>query len=265
MGTAKHLPNSQDSGQVTPARFIEDWPLYRTWSGQWSTPQTVSLECSLCGRETSWGTDGSDYVGNIGYFNLYVYTCHLCSQRKNYYVLYRVDKGVMKIGQFPSQSINVPASIEQRLGGSAIFYRRALTSRNQGFGLAAVAYFRRVIEDKTNELVDVVADSAESMGLSAEEVANIRAAKSEKRYEDKLKFAAQAIPSLMKPDGANPLQALYELLSGGLHTQTEEECLQIADDVLEIFDYLFNRLRGDIEDRKSFVAKVKKMVGKRSS
>jgi hypothetical protein len=169
----------------------------------------------------------------------------------------------MKIGQFPEQSTSISSAIEKRLGASAVFYRRALTCRNEGFGLAAVAYFRRVVEDKTNELVDVVADSAQTMGMSEGDVAHIRAAKAQKRYEDKLKVAAEAIPNVMKPDGANPLQALYDLLSVGLHTQTEEECLQVADEVREIFDYLFDRLRAEIEDRMSFVARVKKIVGKR--
>lgn len=181
----------------------------------------------------------------------------------NHYMLLKTEKDVMKVGQFPAQSAKVPPTINKRLGTSAIFYGCALTCRNEGFGLAAVAYFRRVVEDKTNELVDVVAGSAETMGMSAEDVAHIRAAKDEKRYEDKLRVAAEAIPSVMKPDGANPLQALYDLLSVGLHTQTEEECLQIADEVREIFDYLFDRLRAEIEDRKSFVARVKKIVGKR--
>jgi hypothetical protein len=195
----------------------------------------------------------------------YSYTCHLCRKRTNYYLIFRSPTGVMKVGQSPAQSASIQPTIEKRLGDSAIFYKRGLTCRNEGFGLAAVAYFRRVVEDKTNELIDVVAESAVALGMSAEDVAKIRAAKDQKVYEDKLKIAAEAMPAVMKPDGANPLQALYELLSKGLHNQTEEECLQIADEVHDIFDYLFDRLRTEIEDRKSFVEKVKKIVGKRGA
>jgi hypothetical protein len=82
-------------------------------------------------------------------------------------------------------------------------------------------------------------------------------------YEDKLKIAAQAMPDVLKPAGANPLQALYEMLSGGIHSQTEDECLQIADEIRDIFDYLFDRLRAEIEDRASFVKKVQSIVSKR--
>ncbi len=152
---------------------------------------------------------------------------------------------------------------QKRLGASADFYRKALTSRNEGYGLGAVAYFRRVVEDKTNELIDVVADAAEAHSVATTDVERIRAAKNEKAYEDKLKIAAQAIPEVLKPHGANPFQAMYDILSIGIHTQSEEQCLQIADDTREIFDYLFDRLRTEIAERSAFVSKVKAMAGKR--
>ena len=160
--------------------------------------------------------------------------------------------------------MRVPRTVEKRLGASADFYRKALTSRNEGYGLAAVAYFRRVVEDKTNELIDVVADAAATFGVPSTDVEKIRAAKNEKAYEDKLKIAARAIPEVLKPDGANPFQAMYDILSVGIHTQSEDECLQIADDTREIFDYLFDRLRTETSDRTTFVSKVKAITGKRS-
>lgn len=169
----------------------------------------------------------------------------------------------MKVGQYPMPSARVPSRIEGRLGASAEFYRKAITSRNEGYGIASVAYFRRVIEDKTSELIDVVADAAKAYGIGEEDVTRIRAAKNERIYEDKLKIAAQAIPNVLKPDGVNPLQALYSILSGGIHTQSEDECLQIADEIQDVFDYLFDRLRTEIDERSTFVAKVKGIVGKR--
>jgi len=120
-----------------------------------------------------------------------------------------------------------------------------------------------VIEDKTNELIDVVADAARAYGISEPDIEKIRAAKNQKVYEDKLKIAAQAIPDVLKPDTANPLQALYDTLSVGIHTQSEDECLKIADEIRDVFDYLFDRLRTEIEDRTSFVNKVKSIVSKR--
>jgi hypothetical protein len=249
---------------VTLRQVLEDYPLYRAWRGEWRVPGSISRDCTECGKETTWKYGGNLANSPGGSLKLPYYSCVDCGKDSVYFLIVVLNNGrLMKAGQFPMPSVRVPKNIEKRLGASADFYKKALTSRNEGYGLGAVAYFRRVVEDKTNELVDVVADAAEAYGVPAADVEKIRAAKNEKTYEDKLKVAAHAVPEVLKPDGANPFQAMYDILSGGIHAQSEEECLQIADDVREIFDYLFDRLRAEIAERTAFVSKVKAMAGKR--
>jgi hypothetical protein len=249
---------------VTSAQFLEQYPLYRLWKGYWDTPQTISRDCKKCGKETTWKFKGDLTGPTSGPYKLLAYDCFNCGQDNVKYLVVTMQSGdQIKVGQFPMQSVRVPSSIEKRLGPSADFYRKALTSRNEGYGIAAVAYFRRVVEDKTNELIDIVAEAAEAYSVPADEVKKIQAAKNEKTYEDKLKVAAEAIPEVLKPDGANPFQAMYSILSAGIHTQSEEECLQIADDTREIFDYLFDRLRTEITERTTFVSRMKGILGKR--
>jgi len=249
---------------ATPAQFLEDYPLYRAWKGGWSTPGTISRDCRQCGKETTWKYEGNLANSTGGSFKLLSYQCFNCRDDHVFFLIVELKNGSFtKAGQFPRASVRIPDRVEKRLGASADFYRKALTSRNEGYGLAAVAYLRRVVEDKTNELIDVVADAAEAHSVPAGDVGKIRAAKNEKAYEDKLKIAAQAIPEVLKPHGANPFQAMYDVLSIGIHTQSEEDCLQIADDIREIFDYLFDRLRTEIAERTTFVSKVKAIAGKR--
>ena len=40
--------------------------------------------------------------------------------------------------------------------------------RNNGYGLGAAVYVRRVVEDKTNELIEVVAQLAEAQALDTQ-------------------------------------------------------------------------------------------------
>ncbi len=226
----------------------------------------MSRDCRHCGKETTWKLQGDFATSSATAFQLLRYVCVNCGKDEvNILVVALKNGALLKAGQFPQQTARVPNSVEKRLGASADFYRKALTCRNEGFGLAAVAYFRRVVEDKTNELIDVVADAAATYGISAEDVEKIRAAKKEKAYEDKLKIAAHVIPDVLKPDGANPFQAMYDILSVGIHNQSEEECLQIADDTREIFDYLFDRLKTETADRTAFVAKVKAIASNRGA
>jgi hypothetical protein len=170
---------------------------------------------------------------------------------------------VLKIGQFPALSINIPKALERNLGNvHAALYKKALANRNEGYGLGAVSYIRRVVEDKTEELIEVVAQLAESQQIDPEIVKKIRAAKTEQTtYDNKLKIASTVIPASLLIDGANPLDALYGLVSGGLHDLTEEQCINIADETKSVFEFTFTRLRAETKERQDFAAKVKKWAG----
>jgi hypothetical protein len=259
------LPTTPPAPPDTPTQVLEDYPLYREWKGNWLTPGTLSRDCRKCQKETTWKY-GGNLVSDSGSFKLLRYNCVNCGNDYVYYLIVIVENGPSKkVGQIPMQLARIPNSIAKRLGDSAPLYQKALTCRNEGYGLAAVAYFRRVVEDKTNELIDVVADAAEAHSVPAVEVSKVRGAKNEKTYEDKLRVAAHAIPEVLRPHGANPFQAMHDILSVGIHTKSEEECLQIADDTREIFDYLFDRLRTEIADRTTFVSKVKAIASRRGA
>ena len=169
---------------------------------------------------------------------------------------------VQKIGQIPALSISIPKGLEKNLGAaSASMYKKALISRNQGYGLAAVTYLRRVVEDKTDELIDVVAQVGEAHGVETEIVNKIRAAKSERTtYDSKLKLASTVLPASITPDGANPLGILYDLVSEGIHDLSEERCIEVADRTRDVFEFTFTHLRAETTGRQSFVAKVKELA-----
>lgn len=262
MGNVPTTPPKPVGPSVSATQFLEQYPLYRKYqTSSWLTPSALSLDCSVCKKETTWAHSATHEVQRG---RVHAYVCHRCRNNAVQYFVIQITNGAyMKVGQYPRQSVRVPNNVEKRLGASTDFYQKALTSRSEGYGLGAVAYFRRVVEDKTNELIDVVADAAAAYGVPEKDVETVRAAKDEKVFEDKLKIAAQAMPGVLKPDGANPLQALHGILSAGIHSQTEEECLQMAEEIQEIFEYLFVRLRTEIEDRTSFVTKVKAIAGKR--
>ena len=170
---------------------------------------------------------------------------------------------VQKIGQFPALSISIPKALEKNLGDAhADLYKKGLINRNEGYGLGAVSYMRRVVEDKTEELIEVVARLAEAHNIEADTVKKIRAAKEEKTtYDEKLKIAATVLPRSLLIDGVNPLDVLYGLVSAGLHDLPEEQCIAIADEIRDVFEYTFTRLKAETEGRKNFAAKIKKLAG----
>jgi len=60
--------------------------------------------------------------------------------------------GLSKLGQWPAQSIDPPKKAKLLGKQTEEFYKKGLTSFQHGFGLGALAYFRRVVEDAAPSL-----------------------------------------------------------------------------------------------------------------
>ena len=294
---------SQGKREVTSAEdFLTKSPLYvLTRVNGFSPPSQISLECSgECGKETTWyrvyyptpvGGRDQDETKVADYaIHAVAYTCFLC-KKETMTIIYRemefekrdatrfatgltrsssppsthnVLVSVMKIGQYPEPTVGIPKGVSKNLGKNATaLYRKSLICRNHGFGLAAVAYMRRVVEDKTNELIEIAAKLAESHGIDSSTISKMREAADSTKYtsyEEKLNVAATVFPQSLIVGGANPLAILYGLVSEGLHGLGETDCIVIADRTKDVFEYVFEKLQAEIDNRKAFVDKVTKLV-----
>jgi hypothetical protein len=266
---------------MTPTEFVEIAPLYTQYPIKgFASPPSITRMCLRpgCKRETSWiksaekgfTLDGSPQIS----FSAVTYSCVLCA-KNSLCVLYQnlqwsVDKGgatwshkaVRKIGQVPAQEIEIPAALNERLGDTAGHYKKALISRNNGYGIGALAYLRRVVDEKTDELIDVMAELASTYTVSKDEIAALLKAKEEFRYETKLEKAAPLIPSALRPGGVNPLGQLYGLASMGLHGKSDEECITIFDDLRADFEYVFLNLHFQAEERTAFAKRMQSRAGR---
>ncbi len=153
--------------------------------------------------------------------------------------------------------------MEKNLGkDSAGLYKKSLICRNIGYGLAAAGYIRRVVEDKTNELIEVVAKLAEVNGVEAKKVEEIRAAAKSADYtpyEKKLEIASAVFPESLKVGGKNPLFSLFKLVSEGIHGKSEAECIKVAENTDAVFQYVFTNLKAETEIRRAFIEKMKEL------
>jgi hypothetical protein len=238
--------------------FLQSHPLYSpvSCSGDWTFPARLSLHCYKCGKETTWlalqdPTEGTGHC-RAGY------ACGLCGKRYTTFFLFNdsTRKVVFKTGQHPEPSIAVSKRLQEGLKDSLQHYKRGLVCFNQGYGIAAVAYFRRVVEERTNELIDVVAELAVASGTAEAEVAKITAAKSERTYDKKLEVASQMIPASLRPGGVNPLGRLHSLLSEALHSRPEDESIKVADELKFIIEHVFSNLKEYIDAQRTYATRI---------
>jgi|SRR5579864_2189553 len=246
------------AGLFSPVKF----------EGGFGQPASMAFDCDHCGKETTW--TGETRHSDLPNGEVLRFVCHLCHKKEVIFVILREyvqsasgqgwDHMIEKIGQSPAPSIAISRPLAKHLGTTADLYKKALICRNQGYGIAAVAYMRRIVEEKTDELIDIVADQARERGLTEKEIEGILTAKKEQTYSSKLKVAGEVIPASLRPGGATPFGTLFGLLSDGLHDRTEEECVGIADEIREVFEYVFENLRAQIADEKRFKDRVSKLA-----
>jgi hypothetical protein len=271
--------------EMTTSEFIENSPLYtQVVIENFSPPASITRICERvsCKKETTWllgdKLDSTAKAGNTSLtFKTAAYTCGLC-RNNNLVVIYELlnwcqnpdshvtpkswhNTAVRKIGQVPPEDIQVPPELVGRLGSTASHYKKALSSRNANYGIGAMAYLRRVVDEKTDELIDVMAELSRTYNADEEEIQKLLNAKTQTRYEQKLQVAAELIPSSLRPGGVNPLGQLYKHASIGLHGKTDDECVAIFDDVRADFEYVFRNLHNQAEERREFIKRVQQRAG----
>jgi hypothetical protein len=249
-----------EAKNISAIEFLSTFPLYSpaNFAGLWIFPPRLSLDCDLCGKETTWlELSGSDDNRTKGHMNA-TYACGFCHKEEMRFFVYLDSdkKQIYKVGQHPEPSIYIPKRLATGLRDSAQHYRRGLVCLKQGYGIAAVAYFRRVVEERTNEMIDVVVELGVASGTPEEELKEIRSAKEERNYTKKLETASAMIPINLRPGGVNPLGRLHSLLSEALHSQPEAESVKLAGELQFVIEFVFENLRDYLDSQRKYAARI---------
>jgi hypothetical protein len=235
------------------ANVLVCWPLYRTYRfkgyvlqetlGQRNgfdvripyvvAPDEISLSCNRCDQEQRWrltepcGYNQVGWIWTIQGFTKLVYGCKNCeSETATFLILTNITKAggsIVKVGQFPALEREPSRGLASALHlDDLALYRHALTCRNSNFGIGAVAYLRRIVENRINDLLDLVVEAAEMDDTVARLRQDVKELKADRRFSEKIAFAAKLLPkSLVR--GSNPIATLPELTSAGLHGESDDE------------------------------------------
>lgn len=265
-------------------RFINEWPLYGPSEVRFTQPvtsvpgmpETILRECTGCASTTTWRRTLPDmysqgtYSIRLDVGEVIAYICSHCRLRANAVWLWietedlrdPIDDGNLvgmrcfKRGQYPAQTINPPKKVAKSLDEPTLdLYKKGLTSLGHGYGIGAVSYFRRVVEDATTVLIDELIERASENNDSVT-VEKLTQAKEGRAADEKLKLAADALPADLRPGRANPLATLYEQYSRGIHGLSDDQCLKVAHQLRFALDYTFENWLKEIDEAKRFRAEV---------
>jgi hypothetical protein len=250
------------------AEFIAKGPLYTQFVFDevvkkeivW-LPSTIELHCThpTCSKVQTFARH---YVSNSqshqGVGNTVVYECRNCGgKRQQKYMYVWNDDGFWKVGQVPELVEEIEPKLNAALGDSRQLYKRALRSRSFGFGIGSVSYLRRIIEDTTDNLMDLLkADKWD--GWSEQEKAEFEDARQNYQYSRKIEYAAEKVlPKEVFADGRDSFTALHDVTSHGLHGLSEEQCIAIFDRCNLIFSSTFRILAEHKRERDEFAAQLR--------
>ena len=129
---------------------------------------------------------------------------------------------------------------------------------NQGLGIGAFAYYRRVVENQKNRILAEIIRVAQSISAPAETISALQGAQNEPQFSKAIDGVKSAIPQRLLIDGQNPLTLLHSALSKGLHYQSDEVCLELATDIRVVLAKLADLLRQALKDERE----LKEAVGR---
>jgi hypothetical protein len=257
--------------------FLEKYPLYRKlhtpFYGELATLAKVAIhmDCEVCGSPQTFLMANQYLEGQASADeDVYGATCHLryvCSAcrrgTRHFYVTFGpAGEWVTKIGQSPPWSISLSRPLERALGTSSDVYRKGLISESQGYGIGAFAYYRRVVEESIDQLLDDI----ESLVPGPERARYNEAlakTKETKVADEKIQLVKDLLPLILRPEGMNPLGVLHDALSGGLHAGTDDECLTLAAEVRSVLDFLVEQVAAAKSASKSFTEGMRKLLDKK--
>ena len=271
-------PNCLSQLQANLSIVLTSWPLYRTYvyygraghpehptaarSGTRFSllPRELRLYCEneKCKQETWWQTEEGQF-----FFNRFIddakYVCRNCGKSAvHYYFIWQEQDSsniFLKVGQYPELEERVSENLIKALDGADLkLYKKALRMRNFNLGLAAVAYMRRVIENRMNDILEILHEAAVTHNAPDELLARHEEMKKEKRFSEKVDYAGALLPKHLRPQGKpNPMAILHELASDGLHARSDEDCVEIFDKCRKTFEFVFGAMRIEAEHAKEFV------------
>jgi len=158
------------------------------------------------------------------------YKCRHCLQSLKVILLQFETLGgtswkVTKTAEFPPPGPPIPKKLARLVGGDSELLLKGYQLERAGFGLGAFSYYRRVIENKKTELLKEIRKVAVATGADSETLESISKAITNFKFSEAVDNFKFAIPKELLIKGHNPLTLLHQVLSEGIHDQTDEECL----------------------------------------
>ncbi len=283
-GGTKPAPGAAAAPEMDLKKFLESvppgrWVKVKNLARQTTRFGATNLEATLqalelfCPAESRDGirffapTDSLDWLKSQVLRETFVeFRCRNCQGSRKTFALWLLlgkdgEKGeVFKLGEVPAFGPPTPARLISLIGPEKDYYLKGRHAENQGLGIGAFVYYRRVVENQKDRIFDDILKVSEKIGAPKELLAQLTAAKAETQFSKAVETIKQAIPQALLINGHhNPLMLLHSALSEGLHDKTDDQCLELATSIRVVLTELVERMANALQGKAELNAAVGKL------
>ena len=188
--------------------------------------------------------------------HLYViYQCANCNKTVKVYSLAAkiniilVPRGTCyKLGEDPPYGPPVPPRLIKLIGPDRDIFLKGRRCENQGLGIGAFTYYRRVVENQKNRILEEIVKVSEEIKAPQDKINTLHEAINETQFSKALKMAKDVMPESLLINGQNPMLLLHGALSQGVHELSDKECLELANSVRVVLGKLSEKLSDILKD-----------------
>lgn len=225
-------------------------------------PPIIKLHCDECNGMRNFKSNNSFHLTN-NLNEIYIrYTCSNCDKTIKIYSLLIIPsaESIYKFGEYPTFGSPTPTKLMNILGSERETFLKGRRCENQGLGIGAFTYYRRVVENQKNKLIEEIIKVSMKLSISDEKITQLKLALSETQFTNAINIAKDSIPESLFINGYNPLLLLYRALSEGVHNLTDEKCLELAQDIRIVLGELATRLSQALKDDAQLIDAISRLT-----
>ena len=204
---------------------------------------------------------------------LYVkYQCSNCKETLKVYALAaKIDiigklHGVCyKLGEFPPYGPPVSPKLIRLIQPEKDIFMQGRRCENQGLGIGAFSYYRRVVESQKNRILGKIVEVSKKIGVPQDKIDILLAAIEEIQFSKALRMTRDVMPDSLLINGQNPILLLHHALSRGVHELSDEECLDLASSVRIVLGKLSEKLSDILKDEAEVKGAISTLMNYKNS
>jgi hypothetical protein len=228
----------------------------------------ITLHCSECNGDRFFAsTEQGAFVGKRESTDTFLnYVCRNCRRSfKTFALGAAFDEQakswkVFKYGEDPAFGPPTPSRAITLIGPDREQFLKGRRCENQGLGVGAFVYYRRVVENQKNRIFDEIIRVSRHLGAEEVLMIELEEAKKETQFTKAVEAIKHALPQSLLVNGHNPLLLLHSALSAGVHELTDDQCLELAASARVLLIEFAERMAQAMKDEAELTNAIQRLA-----